>query len=127
MKIAFPTVEDRGMESPVYGHFGSAPFFVLVDAQTDALEIVNNADAGHLHGNCQPLKALGHNPVDAVVVGGIGAGALRKLLAAGIRVYRAVEGSVRENLHLARIERLPAITLDQTCGGHHGSGDHCSQ
>ena len=27
MKIAFPTKENQGMDSPIYGHFGSAPFF----------------------------------------------------------------------------------------------------
>lgn len=28
MKIAFPTGDDKGIESPVYGHFGSALFFL---------------------------------------------------------------------------------------------------
>jgi hypothetical protein len=30
MKIAFPAERDEGMESPVYGHFGSAPCFLII-------------------------------------------------------------------------------------------------
>ena len=125
MKIAFPTQEDRGLESPVYGHFGSAPFFVIVDDETGALESVSNLDLDHVHGNCQPLKAIGRARVDAVVVGGIGAGALNGLLSAGIRTFRAVEGTVAENLDLVRRGSLPQFTLNQTCGGH-GSGGTCA-
>ena len=32
MKIAFPTRDNKGMESPVFGHFGSAPHFLIVDS-----------------------------------------------------------------------------------------------
>jgi predicted Fe-Mo cluster-binding NifX family protein len=124
MKIAFPTQNDQGLHSTVYGHFGSAACFVIVDTATGSYETVVNADAHHLHGNCQPLKALGDQPVQAVVVGGIGGGALRKLMAAGIHTYRAVEGSVIENLDLIKARKLPMFTLDQTCGGHNAECTH---
>ena len=123
MKIAFPTQENKGLESTVYNHFGSAPFFVVVASENDELEILDNQDLGHAHGNCQPLAALGGAPVDAVVVGGIGGGALKKLVDAGVRAYRAVEGTVSENLTLIKEDKLPAFTMDQTCRGHQGIGD----
>jgi predicted Fe-Mo cluster-binding NifX family protein len=122
MKIAFPSQNDQGLESPVYGHFGSAPCFIIVESEDGTTETVINQDREHLHGNCQPLKALGGEAVDAVVVGGIGAGALRGLHAAGIRVYRGVEGTVRENLALIRSGRLPEFTFDRTCAGHGPDG-----
>lgn len=122
MKIAFPTQEDSALESPVYGHFGSAHRFILVDSDDGTVETVTNEDREHDHGRCQPLAALGGKAVDAVVVGGIGAGALHKLNAAGVRVYRAVEGSVKDNLDLIRSGRLPEFTADQTCGHRHGGG-----
>ncbi len=31
MKICFPVEQHEGLESQVYGHFGSAPSFVVVD------------------------------------------------------------------------------------------------
>lgn len=125
MKIAFPSQDDIGAESAVYGHFGSASFFVIVDSEDGTLETVANQDRDHSHGHCQPLKALGGATVEAVVVGGIGAGALRGLLAGGIKVYRGVEGTVRENLQMIKAGHLPEFTFDQTCAGH-GHGGGCS-
>ena len=123
MKIAFPTQENHQMESEVHNHFGSAKYFILVDAETNELSAIENPDIDHQHGNCQPLAALGGVAVDAVVVGGIGGGALRKLVDAGVKTYRAVEGTVSENLDLIKNKKLPDFTLDQTCKGHTGIGE----
>jgi len=123
MKIAFPVQEDRGVESQVYGHFGSARLFIMIDTTNDALETIVNQDMGHEHGRCKPLDALGGQLVDAVVVGGIGGGALRTLNRAGVKVYRAVEGSVHENLELTRRGVLPEFNMQQTCAGHGAEGE----
>jgi predicted Fe-Mo cluster-binding NifX family protein len=122
MRIAFSSQDDNGAESTVYGHFGSAGYFIIVDSENGVVETVVNEDREHAHGLCQPLKALGGVAVDAVVVGGIGAGALRGLHAGGIRVYRGVQGTVRENLELIRSGRLPEFTFEQTCAGHGPQG-----
>lgn len=118
MKIAFPTQKPKGLESPVYGHFGSADYFIIVDIDSGMVESMGNPDKNHIHGQCQPLKALSAKIVDAVVVGGIGAGALQKLNADGVQTYRAVEGTVSENLKLIQSGVLPVFTLEHTCAGH---------
>jgi predicted Fe-Mo cluster-binding NifX family protein len=124
MKIAFPTQENKNIESPVYSHFGSARFFIIVDAETGEHETIDNHDLNHAHGKCQPLVALGGKTVDAVVVGGIGGGALKKLTEEGVKTYRAIEGTVSENLSLIKDGKLPEFTLDHTCKGHqHGIGE----
>ena len=120
MKIAFPTQEPRGLQSPVYGHFGSADYFIIVDSDSGKFESAANPDKDHTHGQCQPLKALSGKVVDAVVVGGIGAGALQRLNAEGIQTYRAVEGTVSENLKLILSGILPMFTPEHTCAGHSG-------
>jgi predicted Fe-Mo cluster-binding NifX family protein len=126
MKIAFPSQDDRGAESTVYSHFGSASFFIIVESENGTIHTVENQDREHMHGHCQPLKALGGETVDAVVVGGIGAGALQGLHADGIKVYRGVEGTVEENLKLIQAGHLPEFTFEQTCAGHgpHGGCSH---
>jgi len=118
MKIAFPTDKESGLESPVYGHFGSAAAFVIVDSDSETFQTVHNGDRDHNHGQCQPLAALGKTDVDAVVVGGIGAGALMKLNQSNIKVYRAVDGTVATNLRLIKSGALPLLTMQQTCAGH---------
>jgi predicted Fe-Mo cluster-binding NifX family protein len=70
------------------------------------------------------LKALNGRQVDAIIVGGIGGGALRKLLLEGIKVYRAAQDSVQDNLELLTSGKLSVFTTDQTCAGH-GIGDRC--
>ncbi|MDY6863212.1 MAG: NifB/NifX family molybdenum-iron cluster-binding protein [Thermodesulfobacteriota bacterium] len=123
MKIAFPTQENNGIESTVHDHFGSARFFIIVDSETGDSKTISNQDINHTHNNCQPLLAIGNNRVDAVVTGGIGAGAISKLTEAGIISYRAVEGTVSENLKLINSGKLPKFSLDHTCTGHSINGE----
>ena len=122
MKICFPTMHLEGLESQVYGHFGSAPGFVIVDTKTRSFEEIGNDDLHHEHGMCQPLKALQGREVDAVAVGGIGMGALMKLQDMGIKVYRAAEGTVRENIGLILAQKMPEFDAGLTCAGHTGGG-----
>ncbi len=123
MKLCFPVECNEGLESAVYGHFGSAPLFVLVDSETREVSEVVNRDLHHSHGSCNPLKALGGREVDAVVVGGIGGGALMGLNRAGLKVLRAQGGTIAENLAFMAQVELPELVAEQTCGGHgHGHG-----
>ncbi len=122
MRICFPTETLQGMNSMVYGHFGSAPGFVIVDTGKGSVEEISNGDQHHAHGMCQPLKALGGREVDAIVVGGLGLGALMKLQAQGISVYRGVQGTVRHNIELLENRNLPQFQPEHTCGGHSGGG-----
>ena len=125
MRIAFPVQDDIGIESVVYDHFGSAPVFVIVEAETSAVASVSNRDQHHTHGACNPMRALDNQRVDAVVVGGIGAGALLGLNRMGVTVRRATAATVRENLALLGSGSLPVIEPRGTCAGH-GKGGGCA-
>src|ERR1700687_3316692 len=111
MKICFPVQHDEGIESIVYSHFGSAPLFVVVDTGTNDVSTINNRDQHHSHGACNPMKALDDQKVDAIVVGGIGAGALTRLNQMGIIVHRSAAETIRENLALFGSRQLPTLTL----------------
>lgn len=124
MKICFPVDTDNGLESNVYGHFGSAPFFIVFDTETKTVERIDNQNLEHAHGMCNPLKALNGQMVDALVVGGIGAGAINKLNALGIKVYRGFEGTVQDNIGHFENNAMAEITMDQACGGHGGGCGH---
>ena len=122
MKICFPVQKDDGIESAVFNHFGSAPFFVVVDTDTNGLSTINNRDQHHTHGACNPMKALDNQKVDAIVVGGIGAGALTRLNQMGIIVHRSAAATIRENVALFASRKLPTLTLQGCCGGHSKDG-----
>jgi predicted Fe-Mo cluster-binding NifX family protein len=125
MKVCFPVMEQQGLASQVYGHFGSAPGFVVVDMITSELTAINNSDQIHEHGACNPVAGLGGYQVDAIVVGGIGGGALHKLNAAGMRVFQAQDGTIAENVALFKSDELPEYLPGHTCGGH-GQSHGCA-
>ncbi len=123
MKICIPVEVDNGAESVVFGHFGSAPCFILYDSDTDQVMSLGNKNQKHEHGHCNPLMSFDENTPDIVVVGGIGGGALQKLNLAGIRVFRAEGGTVKENIEILKAKGLVEFTMQHTCGGHgHGGG-----
>ena len=124
MKIGFPVSSPNGLQSEVFGHFGSAPAFVIVDSAGEVRTLVN-ADAVHTHGQCSPIRAFGGESVDSIVVGGIGAGALGKLMSMGISVFKAGAPSIEANLALLGEGKLVRMNPMMTCGGHSG-GEGCS-
>lgn len=125
MRVCFPVQANQGLESQVYGHFGSAPGFVLVDTESSEVTSIDNGDRIHEHGACNPIAGLAGHQVDAVVVGGIGGGALHKLNAAGVRVFQGQEGTIAANLALFRADALTEYAPGHTCVGH-GHGGECA-
>ena len=118
MKVCFAVQKDDGVDSVVYGHFGTAPAFIVVDTEIDKAVTVNNRDLNHVHGACNPIQAIGGLKPDAVVVGGIGAGAITRLNAEGVKVYRAAAETVKQNLVLLKESKLPELSVQNACGGH---------
>jgi predicted Fe-Mo cluster-binding NifX family protein len=122
MKVCFPVEVAESLENEVYGHFGSAPAFIIADSDTRAITVINNSDQHHNHGQCSPIRALGGHEIDCVIVGGIGGGALMKLNQAGIRVFKASPGTIRKNLDLFAAGSLTLFQPGLACQGHsHGS------
>lgn len=115
MKICVPVNENKGMESMVYNHFGSAPLFMVYDTEKKDVKALENKDLNHQHGMCQPLKAISGEEVDAVIVGGIGAGAISKLNAQGIRVYKAETDTLSKNIELLINDKLSEFSMKNCC------------
>jgi predicted Fe-Mo cluster-binding NifX family protein len=124
MKICFPVVQNQGLESEIFAHFGSAPLFLMVDTETREIQEVGNRDQVHAHGQCSPIRALGGMAVEAIVVGGIGGGALRGLQAAGLKVYRSGGATIAENLASLAHAQLDELGSEGTCGGHGRAAGH---
>lgn len=126
MKICFPVRKNEGLDSKVFGHFGSAPMFVVVDTDTREVQEEFNRDQNHAHGACRPLRALGGRACDAIVVGGIGAGALSGLNKAGLLVYQAKDATISDNIDSFEKGELYQVDYDLVCAGHqHGRGHGC--
>lgn len=123
MKLCIPVAANQGVASEVFGHFGSAPVFAVHDTEAGRTEFIDNETAHHEHGSCNPLKALGDQAVDAILVGAIGGRAIAKLNEAGIRVYRAIPGTLEQTLATWAAGNLQEIEAAQACS-HHGGCAH---
>ncbi|MEW6054537.1 MAG: NifB/NifX family molybdenum-iron cluster-binding protein [Nitrospirota bacterium] len=118
MKICFPVLKDNGFGSRIHRHFGSAPLFIMFETDSRQVNSIRNSDLHHEYGSCNPMKALNNQKCDAVVVSGIGAGALNKLNRLGIKVFQSQAPTVKENIVLLEARNLPEFTLQHCCQGH---------
>jgi predicted Fe-Mo cluster-binding NifX family protein len=118
MRICIPVNEDQGLQSEVCAHFGSAPAFLIVDTDNSDCRVIVNRNQHHNHGMCTPLASLQGEVLDGIVVGGIGMGALNKLMAAGISVFRAEHPTVSTTVEAFRAGALQRMQPGMACGGH---------
>lgn len=119
MNICIPVNEDQGLQSEVCAHFGSAPAFMIVDTDSGSCRAIANRNQHHGHGMCAPLASLEGESIDGMVVGGIGMGALNKLMAAGIRVFMAEHATVAETIAAYKAGALQPVHPGMACA-HHG-------
>jgi len=127
MKICIPTKDDHGLESRVYDHFGSAPFFAMMDADNGRLDVVRNTDLDHRHHSCHHIDGLKTHNVDVVVCSGVGRRAFAALQEAGIDVLVPEHATVADIVSTVRAGEAPRLSPDRACGGgrqghSHGAG-----
>lgn len=118
MKICIPAETKDGAKSKAFGHFGSAPFFMIYDTQTKTFEAVANGNQHHNHGMCQPLQSLANARINVIVCQGMGARAVQKLHEGGIKVYRSLAETVEEILKQFTGGTLEEITAANACAHH---------
>jgi predicted Fe-Mo cluster-binding NifX family protein len=112
-------MEDKGLQSQVCAHFGSTPAFMIVDPDTESCRVIPNKNQHHGHGMCMPLASLQGEIIDAMIVGGIGMGALNKLNAANIQVYISEHATVAEIVTAFKAGTLKLMQPNMACS-HHG-------
>jgi len=123
--VAVACEADGGLQSNVSGHFGHTPIFVvaeIADGKILTTKVVKSP--GHGEGGCSMPGFVHQLGAQALIVGGLGAGASNGLSAFGIEVIGGVSGNAGEALRA-----LAAGTLasgDATCAGHGSEGHVCS-
>ena len=118
MKIAIPSMDDRGLQAAVAGHFGQASFFTLVDPDTG--EVSAQANSGHHpDGQRTPADLIAEAGAEVVLCSGLGRRAVHFFAAAGIEVFMGAEGTVQDAIEAYRQGQLPVATEAAACPGHH--------
>ncbi|MGE5559018.1 MAG: NifB/NifX family molybdenum-iron cluster-binding protein [Bacillota bacterium] len=124
MKICVPTIGNKGLDETVSEHFGSAPYFTVVDLDSNGIEVIDNQNEHHSHGQCHPMQSLTGKGIDGVVCGGMGRRAVELLNSDGIKVYLGNGNTVKTIIEQYKQGKLKELTMEGACGGH-GSGNCC--
>jgi len=107
MKIAIPTNDKKGLEDTVAEHFGRAKNFLIYDTETKTSNIYPNPEAA---GESQlPPDFLHSQGVDAIVVFSLGPKALEKFKKYNIKMYKAIEGTILDNLQKFNDNKLKEL------------------
>jgi predicted Fe-Mo cluster-binding NifX family protein len=120
MRIAV-TAEGSELTSPVDPHFGRAKQFLIVDTDTNEVEVVDNAqnlNAAQGAG-IQAARTVSQLGVEAVLTGNCGPNAFRTLAAAGVKIYIGITGSVAEAVEQFKAGQL-ALAEDANVQGRWG-------
>jgi len=114
--IVAVSAEGPGLDAACSRNFGRCAVLSFVDLDTLACESVPNAAAAAAGGaGIQAAQAVPERRADALVSANVGPNAMAVLKAAGIAVYSAPEGTVREAivaLREGRLARCAASTTD---------------
>lgn len=121
-RVAVACEGPEGLGAEVSGHFGHTPYFILAaieGSRVVSTEVVPSP--GHGEGCSMPefIRRLG---AQAIVVGGLGAGAARALAAMGIEVIGGASGNAGQALRALAEGTL--VGGDARCSGHAGGGCH---
>lgn len=96
------------LDSKVSERFGRAPYFIVFDH--DEYQIINNLSQDASSGaGVQAVQTLVSRGVTDVIAVKVGPKAERALQAAGIKLWRAEDGTVSENIDKFRLDKLAAL------------------
>jgi len=97
MKIAIPSVDDKGLDSFVEQHFGRAKYYTIIELkgkEIEKIEVIENPFIRHSPGEIPRfLKSLN---VDVAITGGIGRRAVQFFEELGINIVSGVSGKISD-------------------------------
>ena len=117
MKLAIPTMGDRGLNEQVGEHFGRVPTYTIIDEATNDVQVIPNTSE-HMGGAGYPPEILEKEGVETMICSGLGRRAIMMFQERGIMVYVGASGSVQDALNLWREGKLQAATEENACKQH---------
>lgn len=127
MKVAVPSMGDRGLDELVGEHFGRVPTYTVVDMDTNEVKVVINTSE-HMGGSGYPPEIIAKAGVDVMICRGLGRRAIMMFEDMGIRVYVGAMGAVKDAILQFQDGILEEATDENACKQHafhdegHGHG-----
>lgn len=120
MVIAIPSEMPGGLDAALGQHFGHCALYTVVTVKDGRVEGVGTlASVPHQQGGCMaPVNHLAGSGVNVLLAGGMGMRPLMGFNQVGIAVFHWGEaGSVGQAVDAFLAGRLPAFSMEHTCGG----------
>lgn len=119
MKVAV-TAQGRTLDSPIDQRFGRAAGLLLVDTETLAFDVLENA-SGAGGAGINAAKTVIDAGAEAVLTGNCGPNAERTLRAAGVKLFTGISGTISEAVEQFKAGKL-AEAQGPNVGPHAGMG-----
>ena len=121
MKLAIPA-EGKNLESAVNRMFGRTPYYLLVESATLAFTVLDNEAANVAGGaGIKAAQSIVDSGAEAVITFQCGQNAADVLQAAGIKIFRAEAGNIREVVQKYQSGELAPL-MEIHSGYHHHGG-----
>ena len=112
-RLVIPIEMSKGINSRISGHFGRAPFFMVIEIDEEGKVVKQEAvpnDSEHFGGKGLPPDRILKLKPDAVVTHGMGPRALSRFQNAKVAVLRANSNTVKELLSSYAKDELEELT-----------------
>jgi len=114
MRIAIP-VDDGS----VCVSFGRTPYFMLYDTENNESSFINNSAANSQGGaGIKAAQIIVDNDADILITPRCGQNAAEVLTAANVKIYKALNDSIEDNLTAFKNDKLKILT--EIHSGFHG-------
>jgi len=108
MKIAFAT-NGNDLKDKIALHFGRAENFLIYDTEKETFEVFENPE---LKGKGLPPDFLKSKNINIVIVFSLGPMAFEKFKNYKIKVFKATEGTILENIEKFKEGKLKKLTKE---------------
>jgi predicted Fe-Mo cluster-binding NifX family protein len=134
MRIGIPILEDQGLNSQISGHFGQAPYFMIVEVNMNPQKkgVIRDQDIDSLgvalsvipslteHACGSLVDVLLKNKVEILLVEGIGGRPFELFKQNNVKIFTGAFGSVKEIVRDFLNHMLPE--LQSASCEHHSHG-----
>ena len=110
MKIAIPA-DEKNLDSQVCISFGRAPYYLYFNTDNDIADFIENTAANAPGGaGIQAAQSIIDNKADVLLTPRCGENAAKVIHSSGVRMYKTVQGTIKENIELYKKGSLEPLT-----------------
>ena len=117
MKIAVPTLGNRGLKERVAEHFGRCPIYTIIDNEEKQITVINNTSS-HNGGKGLPPELLRQNDINVLLCKKIGPKAIEMCKYFNIEVYVDSSDTVEKMYDKWKNNQLHKASIDDVCEEH---------